>query len=279
MTDLSHWLKRNQMLFLLIAIFIIQGHSYLRIPFVSKHLKIVPNSCIKYQNNNFISSICPTLTSSSLKSSANDLTVEQKNVENDVLNIANLLTISRVVAIPFFMLSFILRKKTAGVLIYVISCLTDFLDGYIARKFNMMSSFGAFLDPVADKLMVATALIMLVCQLPTWWFACPVALIMCREIGVSALREWMAEQGTRSTVKVGSLGKIKTVLQMVSTAMLLEACPGNGSFDISLSLGLSRPALFSSGIVLLYIATILTVISGFQYFVAAWPVLIGKPNK
>jgi CDP-diacylglycerol--glycerol-3-phosphate 3-phosphatidyltransferase len=226
-----------------------------------------------------VSSVSPTLKSFLLKSSQNDIKVEQKIEKVEVLNIANLLTISRVVAIPFFMLSFILRKKTAGVLIYVISCLTDFLDGYIARKYNMMSSFGAFLDPVADKLMVATALIMLVCQLPTWWFACPVALIMCREIGVSALREWMAEQGTRATVKVGSLGKIKTALQMVSTAMLLEACPGNGSFDITVSLGLSRPLLFSSGLVLLYIATILTVISGFQYLVAAWPVLTGKPNK
>ncbi len=154
------------------------------------------------------------------------------------------------------------------------SCITDFIDGYVARKYNQISQFGAFLDPVADKLMVATALIMLVCQLPTWWFACPVAVIMCREIGVSALREWMAERGQRATVKVGSLGKVKTVFQMVSTAVLLEACPGASDFDIALSLGMSRTAFFSVGVVLLYISTLLTVISGVQYLRAAWPSLV-----
>jgi len=152
--------------------------------------------------------------------------------------------------------------------------------------------------------MVATALIMLVCQLPTWWFACPVAVVLCREIGVSALREWMAERGSRTSVKVGPLGKVratwvcmsphclealsnvalpmctfgvglqvKTVFQMVSTAVLLEACPGASDFDIALSLGISRSAFFSGGLALMYMSTLLTVVSGVQYFVAAWPTL------
>jgi len=189
------------------------------------------------------------------------------------LSIPNILTLFRVAMIPFFMLSFVTRKKTAGVLLYVLSCITDLLDGYLARKWKQQSAFGAFLDPVADKLMVSTALILLVCQLPTWWFACPVAIIMCREIGVSALREWMAEQGKRASVQVGKLGKVKTALQMISTAMLLEACPGSSNFDISLSIGLSKPAVFTIGLVLLYASTLLTVISGYQYFLAAWPTL------
>ena len=126
--------------------------------------------------------------------------------------------------------------------------------------------------------MVATALIMLVCQLPTWWFACPVAIIMCREIGVSALREWMAERGERGLVQVGSLGKIKTVFQMISTAVLLEACPGASDFDIALSLGMSRTSFFTVGLFLFYVSTILTVVSGMQYLKAAWPSLTAQKN-
>ena len=189
------------------------------------------------------------------------------------LNLPNTLTLGRVAVIPLFMLSFVMRNKTAGVLIYILSCLTDLADGYLARKLKQTSSFGAFLDPVADKLMVGTALVFLVCQIPTWWFALPVALIMSREIAVSALREWMAEQGQRATVQVGSLGKIKTALQMISTAMLLEACPGAANFAIALSVGLTRPTLFSLGVALLYAATVLTLVSGFQYFSSSWPTL------
>jgi CDP-diacylglycerol---glycerol-3-phosphate 3-phosphatidyltransferase len=188
-------------------------------------------------------------------------------------NIANALTVARVVAVPFFMLALVMKKKSIGVLIYIASCATDFLDGYLARKLKLHSQFGAFLDPVADKLMVATALIMLVCQLPTWWFACPVSVIILREISVSALREWMAQKGRTAIVKVGYLGKLKTAFQMVSTAALLEACPGTFRFDLALSLGISRSFLFSIGLILLYASTALTVLSGMQYFVAAWPVL------
>ena len=81
------------------------------------------------------------------------------------------------------------------------------------------------------------------------------------------------ERGQRNSVQVGNLGKIKTTTQMISTAMLLEACPGASDFDIAVSLGISRPLLFSAGVVLLYFATALTVISGVQYLIVAWPVL------
>ena len=127
--------------------------------------------------------------------------------------------------------------------------------------------------------MVTAALVMLVCQLPVWWFACPVAIILCREIGISALREWMALQGKNAEVRVGQLGKVKTAFQMISTAILLEACPGASDFNISLSLGISRPALFTVGLLLLYLATGLTVVSGVQYLAAAWPSLVGSSSK
>ena len=89
----------------------------------------------------------------------------------------------------------------------------------------------------------------------------------------------MTEKGQRNSVQVGNLGKIKTTTQMIATAMLLEACPGSSNFDMTVSLGISRPLLFSSGVVLLYIATLLTAISGIQYLVAAWPVLTENPTQ
>ena len=193
--------------------------------------------------------------------------------ERPRINLPNTLTLARVAFIPPFMLSFVMRAKTVGVALYALSCLTDLADGYLARKLDQKTPFGAFLDPVADKLMVGTALVFLVCQIPTWWFALPVALIINREIAVSALREWMAEQGQRSVVQVGNLGKVKTALQMISTALLLEACPGAANFDIALSIGLSRPTIFSLGMTLLYLSAALTLISGYQYFNAAWPIL------
>ena len=189
------------------------------------------------------------------------------------INVPNLLTIVRVALVLPFMMSFVWRRKTVGVCIYVLSCLTDFADGYLARMLNQKTNFGAFLDPVADKLMVSSALVFLVCQIPTWWFALPVALILNREIAVSALREWMAERGERAVVNVGSLGKVKTALQMVSTALLLEACPGAADFDLALSVGLSKPTIFSLGLSLLYLSTALTLVSGWQYLQSAWFVL------
>jgi CDP-diacylglycerol---glycerol-3-phosphate 3-phosphatidyltransferase len=141
----------------------------------------------------------------------------------------------------------------------------------LARKLDLCSPFGAFLDPVADKMMVSTALIYLVMQLPTWWFATPVAIIICREIGISALREWMAERQKRNSVQVGWLGKVKTAMQMISTAILLYSCPGISEFDINVSLGLTKTALFTTGLIGLYISAAITVLSGVQYLQAAWP--------
>ena len=90
---------------------------------------------------------------------------------------------------------------------------------------------------------------------------------------------YLTERGQRNSVQVGNLGKIKTTTQMIATAILLEACPGPSSFDVAAFLRIPRPAFFTSGVALLYIATILTVISGIQYLVAAWPVLVGSPTQ
>lgn len=120
--------------------------------------------------------------------------------------------------------------------------------------------------------MVSAALVLLVSQLPFWWFALPVVAIISREIFVSALRELMAERGVRAVVKVGNLGKLKTACQMVSTALLLAA---PAELDLKL---LTVPSTLSAGMGLLYIATALTVLSGAQYLVAAWPAIVGAES-
>ena len=130
---------------------------------------------------------------------------------------------------------------------------------------------------VNEQLMVAAALILLTVQFSTLLYVIPVALIMCREIGVSALREWMAEKGQRSTVKVGQLGKVKTALQMIATVLLLLVYTGKSNdIDICTRLGISKPWVFSAGLLSLYASTVLTILSGWQYLRAAWPVLTEK---
>jgi CDP-diacylglycerol---glycerol-3-phosphate 3-phosphatidyltransferase len=161
--------------------------------------------------------------------------------------------------------------------LFVLASVTDLVDGYLARKWQQTSEFGAFLDPVADKLMVASALSLLVCNLPVWWFAIPVALVLCREISVSALREWMSSKGERDTVQVGNLGKWKTALQMISISLLLfssnptdaaAAAAASGNLD---DVGLMQSMILSLGLLGFYISTALTMVSGYQYFKVAWP--------
>lgn len=129
--------------------------------------------------------------------------------------------------------------------------------------------------------MVATAMVMLTNQIPTWWFTTPVSLILCREIGVSALREWMAEQGQRAVVKVGVIGKWKTAIQMISTALLLYAAPEvNRSRNEMVFTNMTKISpLFTIGVILLYISAYLTLLSGWQYFTAAWPSISSSDDK
>lgn len=144
---------------------------------------------------------------------------------------------------------------------------TDWLDGNLARRWKVHSDFGAFLDPVADKVLVCTCLVLLSGDLGAL-VAVPTALIVSREVAVSALREWMGTRGERNTVAVGRMGKIKTAAQMVALLLLLLA---NGGGDSAALLLLRR-----GGLALLYLATVLTCTSAMGYFQAAWPLLNGE---
>ncbi|MFQ5471009.1 MAG: CDP-diacylglycerol--glycerol-3-phosphate 3-phosphatidyltransferase [Gammaproteobacteria bacterium] len=174
------------------------------------------------------------------------------------------LTLIRIALIPVFVLCFYLPLTWSHILatvIFSLAAITDWLDGYLARKLNQTSAFGAFLDPVADKLMVAVALVLLVETHASAWMAIPAAIIIGREIAVSALREWMAEIGKGSDVAVNMMGKIKTTCQMTALIMLLYQDP---------LLGLSMVTL---GYIFLYIAAGLTLWSMIKYLKNAWPAL------
>ncbi|MEO0317380.1 MAG: CDP-diacylglycerol--glycerol-3-phosphate 3-phosphatidyltransferase [Pseudomonadota bacterium] len=184
------------------------------------------------------------------------------------LNIPILLTWLRVALIPLVVGVFFLpdawmteyERGLAATVVFVVAALTDWFDGYLARKWNQTSAFGAFLDPVADKLMVAGALLLLV-QLGRT-NAIIAFVIIGREIAITALREWMAQIGASKSVAVSSLGKIKTVAQMVAIPMLLYAYPLFGVID----------TLFV-GERLLEVAALLTLWSMLYYLRRAWPLI------
>ena len=141
------------------------------------------------------------------------------------LTLPTLLTLFRIALLPVMVVVFYLPwsgANLAAAAIFVFAALTDWADGWIARRYNLMSAFGAFLDPVADKLMVAVTLFLLVQQNPTALLAVTSAVIVGREISISALREWMAELGQRTAVRVAMIGKIKTVMQIVAIVVLLH---------------------------------------------------------
>mmetsp|Transcript_15886 Transcript_15886/g.34520 ORF Transcript_15886/g.34520 Transcript_15886/m.34520 type:complete len:356 (-) Transcript_15886:144-1211(-) len=182
----------------------------------------------------------------------------------------DLLTYIRCLAIPLLVVLYYLPNVPNGNIINSVlfagASITDWLDGYLARRWDITSAFGAFLDPVADKLMVSTALILLS---GTWGavVAIPSAIILAREIAVSALREWMAQRGLRDSVKVGFQGKVKTAATMLSLSILLLVPEGTDSiFD----------ACFEPAMAMLFLSAIVTITSGSVYFKAAAPVLMGK---
>jgi len=180
------------------------------------------------------------------------------------MTVPTMLTLLRIVLIPVLVVVFYLPydwTNFAAAVVFAFASATDWLDGWIARRWNQYSAFGAFLDPVADKLMVATALFLIVQSHPSKWMALWAAVIVGREIAVSALREWMAEIGQRAKVAVATVGKIKTVVQMVALTMLLYQVP---------LLGLP---VFTIGEWLLAGAALLTLWSGYEYLRAAWPSL------
>lgn len=184
--------------------------------------------------------------------------------------IPNLLTFLRIALIPVLVIVFYLPIKWANIsvtIVFALAAITDWFDGYLARKWEQTSAFGAFLDPVADKLIVAVALVLLVQANPSPWMAIPAAIIVGREITISALREWMAEIGQRTTVAVSTLGKIKTSAQMTALLMLLYRDPLFGL------------PIYEIGYISLYVAAILTLWSMFIYLRAAWPILKDQESK
>mmetsp|Transcript_28579 Transcript_28579/g.43737 ORF Transcript_28579/g.43737 Transcript_28579/m.43737 type:complete len:168 (+) Transcript_28579:777-1280(+) len=162
-------------------------------------------------------------------------------------------------------------------IVFAIASLTDYLDGYLARRWDICSPFGAFLDPVADKLMVSTALIILSGKYGAA-VAVPSAIILAREISVSALREWMASKGKRDSVKVGFQGKCKTALTMLSLTVILAVPDGWSAVDFGINglIALDWDFVMNIGMVMLYLSALVTVTSGSVYFKAAAPVLMGK---
>ena len=178
------------------------------------------------------------------------------------MNIPNILTMGRILMIPLMVVCFYWLGESGRVwaaLLFAAAAVTDWFDGYLARKLDQSTALGAFLDPVADKLIVSVALVLLVEHFAHPWLTIPAMIIVGREIVISALREWMAELGKRANVAVSQVGKIKTALQMISITVLLGAAEGS--------------LLETLGIYALYGAALLTLWSMLIYLRAAWPEL------
>ena len=179
------------------------------------------------------------------------------------MKIPNILTLLRIVLIPVFVIVYYLPYAWAPMAaagVFTLAAITDWFDGYLARKLDQASPFGAFLDPVADKLMVATALVLLVDTYSTFWITVPAGVIIGREIVISALREWMAELGKRANIAVSYVGKVKTALQMLAILVMLAAVP----YSVASWVGIAG----------LYLASVLTLWSMYVYLKAAWPDLV-----
>ena len=180
------------------------------------------------------------------------------------MKIANFMTLLRVLLIPVFIAVYYSPLPYSYLIssgIFVLAAITDWADGYLARKLNQCTRFGAFLDPVADKLLVTVALVMLAANFSSPWFVIPAAVMVAREVLVSALREWMAENQARSNVAVAYIGKVKTTVQMIAIIVLLASNPEGWAW------------LWQLGFILIYVAAILTVWSMVIYIKSAWPML------
>lgn len=189
-----------------------------------------------------------------------------------VAQVPNALTIIRICSIPLFVAIFLSTEDShwmAGVL-FGCAAATDWLDGYIARRWDLHSKFGAFLDPVADKLIVTTALVLLVGETASYWITIPAIVICARELFVSALREWMADIQRRTLVDVTRVGKVKTTFQMIAIFLLL--CD-----PVDVEEKLTVMSLL--GVSCLYIATIMTIWSMCVLLKASWTELSPSRNQ
>jgi CDP-diacylglycerol--glycerol-3-phosphate 3-phosphatidyltransferase len=187
------------------------------------------------------------------------------------INIPNSLTMLRICLIPVLVVVFYLPFKNhlmVAAIIFAFAALTDWVDGYLARRLDQMTTFGAFLDPVADKLMVAIALVLLVERHNTLLFTLAACVIIGREIVISALREWMSELGERTSVAVSYIGKVKTGFQMLAITGLLAIDPAR-----------DENWLLAACYLVLYTAAVLTIWSMFIYLRAAWVVIKDRDNS
>ncbi|MGS2720250.1 CDP-diacylglycerol--glycerol-3-phosphate 3-phosphatidyltransferase [Paraglaciecola aestuariivivens] len=178
--------------------------------------------------------------------------------------IPNIITVIRVLLIPVFVVVYFLDWKwahQAGAFIFWFAAITDWFDGYLARKLQQSTAFGAFLDPVADKLIVAAALLLITHSYASVWITIPAVLLMSREVYISALREWMGQQGKQDIVKVSFMGKAKTMAQMLALIGLLS--------ELEYFMGI-RIYWVSLGYILLYFAALLSFWSMLVYSKAAW---------
>ncbi len=185
-------------------------------------------------------------------------------VQSARMNLPNLLTFARIILVPIFAILYLIPGESTyliAALLFGLAAFTDWLDGYLARRLSQTTPFGTFLDPVADKLIVVTALVLLIGAHHNIWLTLPGIIIVSREIFISALREWMAEMNRRGLVAVSMLGKVKTTLQMVALAVLLANPPDPERY------------LVIAGYVLLYAAALMTLWSMVVYLHAAWPTL------
>lgn len=184
------------------------------------------------------------------------------------MNWANFVTYTRIALIPvvvgFFFSNWEWSNLTAAI-VFTLASISDWLDGYLARKLNLTSDYGAFIDPVADKLLVAVILIILLAAYPALWIA--TGIIVAREILVSALREWMATRSKRETVAVAFSGKVKTTIQMIAIILLLAGSPTTPEI------------IWQGGYVLLNVAALVSLGSMIQYFKSAWSTLIQEESR
>ena len=181
--------------------------------------------------------------------------------------IPNIITLIRVLLIPVFVVVYFLEWKWAhqtAAFIFWLAAITDWFDGYLARKLKQSTAFGAFLDPVADKLIVATALLLITHTYASVWVTIPAILLLAREVYVSALREWMGQQGLQDSVKVSFMGKAKTTAQMLALIGLLS--------ELEIFMGITIYWV-TLGYVLLYFSAVLSLWSMVTYTLAAWPAL------
>lgn len=186
------------------------------------------------------------------------------------INLPTWLTLLRLLLVPIiaallFLPAFPARNLLAAGF-FGLAFLTDWLDGWLARRWNQTSHFGAFLDPVADKLIVCVVLALLIYHDPRVVVAVPAITIIGREITVSALREWMAELGQRGAVAVGTAGKYKTTIQMFAIMIMLYALP-------------FRDGWYDLGTFLLGVAALLTLWSMVRYLQAAWPLMAADERR